>query len=155
MSTLTGNESTPRSGEIKVIGIPFDENSSFRRGPANAPQRIREAFRSESANLWTETGIDLGPRSGWQMGEDLACSGQGPIYLSVDLDCLDPAFAPGVSHHEPGGLSTREVLNIIHHLPGTIVGADIVEYNPERDLHGMTGMVAGKLLKEILGRMIG
>jgi 8-oxo-dGTP pyrophosphatase MutT (NUDIX family) len=79
---------------------------------------------------------------------------QGPVYLSVDLDCLDPAFAPGVSHHEPGGLSTREVLNIIHHLPGTLVGADIVEYNPDRDPQGITGMVAGKLLKEILGRML-
>jgi arginase family enzyme len=51
-------------------------------------------------------------------------------------------------------LSTREVLNIIHHLPGNLVGADIVEYNPERDHQGITGMVAGKLLKEILGRMV-
>jgi agmatinase len=78
----------------------------------------------------------------------------GPIYLSLDMDCLDPAFAPGVSHHEPGGMSTREVLRIIQNLKGKFVGADIVEYNPERDPQGMTGMVAGKFLKEILGRML-
>jgi len=78
----------------------------------------------------------------------------GPVYLSLDMDCLDPAYAPGVSHHEPGGLSTREVLNIIQNFKGQLVGADIVEYNPERDIQGMTGMVAAKLLKEIIGRMM-
>ena len=78
----------------------------------------------------------------------------GPVYLSVDMDCLDPAFAPGVSHLEPGGLSTREVLSLIRSFNGSLVGADIVEFNPDRDLNGMTAMVAAKLLKQILGRMI-
>jgi len=78
----------------------------------------------------------------------------GPVYLSLDMDCLDPAFAPGVSHHEPGGMSTREVLGIIQNLKGKLIGADLVEYNPERDPQGITGMVAGKLLKEIIGRML-
>ena len=58
----------------------------------------------------------------------------GPTYLSIDLDGLDPAFAPGVSHHEPGGLSVRELLELIEVLPGPLVGADIVELNPDRDL---------------------
>jgi arginase family enzyme len=75
-------------------------------------------------------------------------------YISLDLDALDPAFAPGVSHHEPGGLSVRDVLNIIQRLPNPIVGADIVEYNPKRDINGVTAMVAAKLLKEIAGRMV-
>jgi agmatinase len=78
----------------------------------------------------------------------------GPVYLSIDLDCLDPAFAPGVSHYEPGGMSTRSVLGIIQNLKGQLVGADIVEYNPKQDPQGITGMVAGKLLKEIIGRMM-
>lgn len=78
----------------------------------------------------------------------------GPVYLSLDMDCLDPAYAPGVSHHEPGGMSTRDVLEIIQNLKGNLVGADIVEFNPDRDLQGMTGMVAGKLLKELIGRML-
>jgi len=78
----------------------------------------------------------------------------GPVYISFDMDALDPAFAPGVSHHEPGGLSVRDVLGIIQRLPNRIVGADIVEYNPARDINGMTAMVAAKLLKEIAGKMI-
>lgn len=79
---------------------------------------------------------------------------KGDIYLTLDLDCLDPAFAPGVSHHEPGGLTTRELLRIIHGLQGRIVGADIVELNPDRDWMGMTAMVAAKLTKEILAKML-
>jgi arginase len=78
----------------------------------------------------------------------------GPVYLSLDLDVLDPAFAPGVSHHEPGGLSVRDVLRIIHGFRGRLVGADVVELNPLRDPTGVTGMVAAKLVKEIAGRML-
>ena len=78
----------------------------------------------------------------------------GPVYISCDIDALDPAFAPGVSHLEPGGLSVREILSVIQRLPNRIVGADIVEYNPGRDINDMTAMVASKLLKEIAGRML-
>ncbi|KAL6068132.1 Agmatinase [Balamuthia mandrillaris] len=77
-----------------------------------------------------------------------------PIYLSVDIDGIDPAFAPGVSHQEPGGFSTREVIDLIHQIQGNIVAADIVEYNPKRDVAGgMTGMLCAKLLREIAGKM--
>ena len=78
----------------------------------------------------------------------------GPLYISVDLDVFDPAFAPGVSHHEPGGMSVRDVLNVIQSVRTPIVGADIVEYNPVRDEHGRTAMVAAKLLKEIAAAML-
>ena len=262
--------------EIAVLGIPFDKNSSFLRGSALAPKLIREALFSESSNMWTENGIDLGLMSGWQILDDLEFVNEGqeftqiknrinelleknlrvvslggdhsitypiiqaygekfhnlnilhfdahpdlydeldgnrhshaspfarimeenlvqrlvqvgirtltrhqqeqakrfgveiiemreiekakeivfngPVYITLDMDCLDPAFAPGVSHHEPGGMSTRDVLGIIQNLKGQLVGADIVEYNPERDIQGVTGMVAGKLLKEIMGKMLG
>jgi len=77
-----------------------------------------------------------------------------PLYLSLDLDGIDPAFAPGVSHHEPGGLTSREVINLIQNLDAKIVGADIVEYNPDRDHEGMTAFLAAKLMKEIIGRMM-
>ncbi len=77
----------------------------------------------------------------------------GPTYISIDLDGLDPAFAPGVSHHEPGGLTVREVLQLIDRVPGPVIGADIVELNPDRDLHGMTATVAAKLVKELTGRI--
>jgi arginase len=78
----------------------------------------------------------------------------GPIYLSLDMDVLDPAFAPGVAHHEPGGLSTREVLGLIQSLRAPLVGADIVELNPQRDSEGITAMAAAKLMKEIADRML-
>lgn len=77
----------------------------------------------------------------------------GPVYLSIDLDGLDPAFAPGVKHYEPGGLSTREVLAVIAAIPGPLVGADIVELCPDRDHCDMTAKLAAKLVKEIVGRM--
>ena len=77
-----------------------------------------------------------------------------PIYLSLDIDALDPAYAPGVSHHEPGGLSTRQILQIIQNINVPILGADIVEYNPTRDFNGMTAMVCAKFLKEIAAKMI-
>ena len=78
----------------------------------------------------------------------------GPVYISFDLDVLDPAFAPGVSHWEPGGMSVREVLEHLHSITATIVGADLVEYNPSRDVSDLTATVAGKILKELLGKML-
>ncbi len=77
-----------------------------------------------------------------------------PLYLSLDLDALDPAYAPGVSHQEPGGLSTRQVLEILNKINVPIVGADIVEYNTQRDIHGLTAMTASKFLKEIASKML-
>lgn len=263
------------AGDIAILGIPFDQNSSFLRGPALAPPRIREALYSESANMWTENGIDLDVADRWKTVGDLVFSNHkvafeeiesalgeilkrdaralslggdhsitypilkayareysqlnivqfdahpdlydhldghrlshacpfarimedglvrrliqigirtitghqrqqaerfgveviemrdlspvarltfdGPVYVSFDMDCLDPAYAPGVSHYEPGGLSTRSALSMIQDLKAEIVGADIVEYNPLRDPLGITAMVAAKLLKEILSLML-
>lgn len=263
------------ANSICILGIPFDQNSSYRKGPALGPNRIRESYFSESSNLWSEKGLDLGSMkdlydfgdidftsnsdhlevitgtalkilnqkahlislggdhsitfpiiaafaqkydnlnilhldahgdlydsldgnrlshacpfarimekklakrlvqagirtmNGHQReqaqkfnvevkevkdGEDWLneLEFDGPVYLSLDMDCLDPAFAPGVSHHEPGGLTTRQVIDIIHRFKGRLIGADIVEYNPDRDLHSMTSMVAAKLLKEIIERV--
>jgi len=78
----------------------------------------------------------------------------GPIYISLDMDVLDPAFAPGVSHPEAGGLSTRDVLNIIQNIEGTIIGADLVEYNPNRDFSDITSVAAAKLMKELIARLL-
>jgi agmatinase len=78
----------------------------------------------------------------------------GPVYITFDMDVLDPAFAPGVSHREPGGISVREAIAHLHAIEGEIVGADLVEYNPVRDVGGLTATVAAKILKEVLGRMV-
>ena len=74
---------------------------------------------------------------------------RGPTYVSIDLDGLDPAYAPGVSHHEPGGLSVRQLLDVLQRIEVPLVGADVVELNPDRDINGMTAAVAAKLVKEL------
>lgn len=77
-----------------------------------------------------------------------------PVYISFDMDALDPAFAPGVSHHEPGGLATRQAIQVIQELKGKIVGLDIVELNPTRDPLGITAAAAFKIIKETAGRIV-
>jgi agmatinase len=78
-----------------------------------------------------------------------------PVYLSIDLDGFDPAHCPGVSHPEPGGITVRDFLYALHRLDVPVVGADVVELNPELDPAGLTARVAAKLVKEIAGRMYG
>ena len=78
---------------------------------------------------------------------------KGPLYISIDLDGFDPAYAPGVSHHEPGGLSPRQVLALLQGIQAPVVGADVVELNPMRDVQGITAALAGKMAKELLALM--
>jgi arginase len=85
---------------------------------------------------------------------DFINSLEAPLYISLDIDVLDPAFAPGISHHEPGGMTSRQLINIIQSIKVPIVGADIVELNPKRDINNMTAMVAYKLFKELASKMI-
>lgn len=87
-------------------------------------------------------------------GQPLRLELTTPVYISLDIDALDPAFAPGVSHREPGGLSTRQVIDLIQAIDRPIVGADIVEYNPSCDISNLTAVVAAKFLKEIGGMMV-
>jgi arginase family enzyme len=97
-------------------------------------------------------GVDVLTMQSWRDVFDIQF--ETPLYISFDMDCLDPAFAPGVSHHEPGGLSVREVLSVIQSLHAPVVSADLVEYNPTRDPSGVTGMVCAKIFKEIVAKML-
>lgn len=260
---------------IALLGVPHDDNSSYMKGPAEAPALVRRELECDAYSLWSETGVDLGvagrfvdhgdiafdtASDPWDLieqhvgraiasGDPLICLGgdhaithpilravrrrhprltvlhidahpdiydafQGnrrshaspfarimeerladrliqvgirtanahhreqferfgvevieagrcsqplrldlatPVYISMDIDALDPAHAPGVSHREPGGLSPRQVIDLLHTIDQPIVGADIVEYNPRCDLSNMTALVAAKLLKEIAGMMV-
>jgi agmatinase len=85
---------------------------------------------------------------------DLQLEFDSPVYISFDVDALDPAFAPGVSHREPGGLSTRQAIDLIQRLKGKVVGADIVEFNPRMDPLHVTGTVCAKIFKEIAAKML-
>lgn len=261
--------------QIGLLGLPFDHNSSFERGPSQAPKVIKERLLSGSLNTGTENGTELKNNPLWLNCEDVvnndplqfvediqsACSTllaegtgvlalggdhsvtypilrayaehfnhinilhidahsdlydsykgnklsnacpfarimeeglcirlvqigirtlnahqrqqaerfkvemlemkdwhqglmpvfEGPVYLSLDIDGIDPAFAPGVSHREPGGLSAREVINIIHGISSPLIGADIVEFNPLKDIDNMTAQLAAKLVKEVAGKML-
>jgi arginase len=252
-----------------LLGIPLDVNSSYLRGAAQAPPKIREALRNDASNNWTELGVDLGAVGAFADVGDLRLSDslekvcedfaeieravgellkkaerpvslggdhsvtypilkaygryysdltivhfdahpdlydefegsrvshacpfarimeerlakrlvqvgirtmnghqreqaarfgvevvemralpaydrlkiRGPVYISFDMDALDPAFVPGISHREPGGMTVREAIAHLHAIEGTIVGADVVEYNPAQDVSGMTAIVAGE-----------
>jgi arginase len=97
-------------------------------------------------------GVEVIDLRAWVAGRrpDLA----GIDYVSVDLDGIDPAFAPGVAHPEPGGLTSREVLTLLQALPAGLRGADVVELNPSRDLGGITALLAAKLVEELADRML-
>ena len=73
----------------------------------------------------------------------------GPLYISVDMDGFDPSCAPGVSHLEPGGLSARDVIDVLLAIEAPIAGADVVELNPDRDVNDMTAILAAKMVKEL------
>lgn len=116
---------------------------------------VQVGIRTMNPPQWSQVerfGVEQIDMRAWQRGARPEL--KGPVYLSLDLDGIDPAFAPGVSHREPGGLTVREVLTLIQSLPGPFVGADVVELNPRRDLDGVTAAVAAKLVREIASRML-
>lgn len=83
-----------------------------------------------------------------------AVAADGPVYLSFDIDSLDPAFAPGTGTPEVGGLTTREVLELLRALKGiTLVGGDVVEVAPQYDATTNTAHAGGQVLFEILSLM--
>ena len=132
-----------------LIGLPYDGSSSFLRGAAAAPALIRAALHSAAGNPWSER---HGPAVGAGFQDD-----EGDLVLTdgaesrAEIERQVRLVAPGVSHREPGGLSVREVLAMLHTIDGPIVGADIVEYNPAQDIGGLTAQVAAKLVKELAG----
>ena len=85
------------------------------------------------------------------MAEALKIVGDGPIYVSFDVDVLDPVFAPGTGTPEVGGMTSYEALRMVRHLAGTkIVGADVVEVSPPFDPTGGTALVGATVMFELL-----
>jgi agmatinase len=105
--------------------------------------------RSQSKKFGTE--IYGGDR--WREALPIVAGLQGAVYVSLDLDVLEPMVAPGLSHPEPGGLTVRDVLEVLSALQTNVVGADVVEYNPRFDLRDLTARVAAKFVKELVGVM--
>ena len=85
------------------------------------------------------------------MAEVRAQMGAGPVYLTYDIDSLDPAFAPGTGTPEIGGLSVIQGLEIVRGCQGlNLVGCDLVEVSPPYDPQGTTALVGANLLFEML-----
>jgi len=136
---------------------PYSHASPFARILEEKPDTrvIQAGIRTSTTHTRKQSsrfGVEVIYMNEWR--DDLRFKFDGPVYLSLDLDALDPAFVPGISHYEPGGFTTRQVLSIIQNLACNVIGADIVEYNPSRDINGVTGMVAAKFMKEIMDQMI-
>lgn len=87
----------------------------------------------------------------WEL-EGFRYEAAGPVYLSVDVDVLDPACAPGCGNPVPGGLTSRELLDLLRGLSGVdLVGMDVVEVNPLLDRSGVTALAAVRVVTEVLG----
>jgi agmatinase len=81
--------------------------------------------------------------------------GDGPVYVTFDVDALDPAFAPGTGTPEVGGMSSREAIQILRGLKGiNVVGGDVVEVAPQYDATTNTAHIGSQLLFEILSLMV-
>lgn len=161
----------PQASKLTILHIDahpdlYDEFDGDRYSHACPFARIMEeglADRLVQVGIRTMTGHQRAQarRFGVEVTEmrdvrdDLRIALDTPVYVSIDIDALDPAFAPGVSHREPGGLSVRRLLSLIQSLDAPIVAADIVELNPRNDPGGGSAMVAAKILRELLGVMVG
>lgn len=138
-------------------GNPYSHASPFARIMENklAQRLVQVGIRTmnghqrEQADKFAVEVIEMK-----NLQDGLALAFDTPVYVSVDMDALDPAFAPGVVHREPGGLTTRQVIEIIHAVNAPVIGADIVEFNPQMDPSGLTAVVGAKLLKELAAKML-
>ncbi len=97
-------------------------------------------------------GVEVIEMKDWADGMKLEFS--TPVYVSFDLDVIEPGLAPGISHREPGGFSVRQALAAVQSLAAPVVGADFVEFNPSADRTGVTAAVSAKLVKELAARML-
>jgi arginase len=150
---------------LDAHGDLYDEFQGDRYSHACAFARIMEerlADRLIQVGIRTITGHqrDQGRRFGveviemkdWDDAADLEL--ETPVYLSCDLDVIEPGLAPGISHREPGGLTVRQALAIIQSVAAPLVGADFVEFNPSADQSGVTAAVSAKLVRELAARML-
>lgn len=133
-------------------GNPRSHASPFARimEAGHAARLVQVGIRTMNAHCAAQAGrfgIEVVPMRGFEVASVPTLP--GPLYISIDLDGLDPSEAPGVSHPEPGGLTVREMLAILDHQTAPLVGADIVELNPRRDLGGVTAILAAKLVREV------
>lgn len=153
----------PFDGERFNHGAPF--RNAVLDGVLDPERTIQIGLRGSSGYLYefaTESGMtcinaeevaEIGVRE--VIARARAVVGDGPTYVSFDIDSLDPAFAPGTGTPEIGGLTTREVQAILRGLKGiNLVGGDVVEVAPQYDATTNTAHAGAQMLFEILSLMV-
>jgi guanidinopropionase len=149
------------------LGSHFHHGAPFRRaveeGLIDPKRTFQIGIRGSlnNADMW-QFSYDHGMRvvpieefhdKGWRWAADEGrrIVGDGPAYVSFDIDSLDPAYVPGTGTPEPGGLTTLEAQRLIRELGGLdLVGADLVEVSPSFDTGAITSMTAATILFELL-----
>ena len=140
-----------RAAEEGLLDLEHCQHVGIRGGVYD-PSELEDDARAGFALIRSE---DFSRRS----AEDIADQvrerlGPGPVYISVDIDVLDPAFAPGTGSPEVAGISTREMFDVLRLLRGLrIVGADVVEVAPAYDHAGITGLAAAHTAWELITLM--
>jgi agmatinase len=150
-------------------GTKFHHGGPFRNavldGVLDPNRTIQIGIRGSSEYLW-EFSRDAGmtvihmeefARMGCEgvIAKAREIIGDGPVYVSFDVDGLDPVFAPGTGTPEIGGLTTREALQILHGLKGLdVIGGDVVEVAPQYDATTNTAHAGAQMLFEILSLMV-
>jgi len=120
---------------------------------AAEPEELENA---KQANLQIINPLDIAELGVQKAAEMIKSRTAGAkIYISVDLDCLDPAFAPGVSVPSPGGLSSIGLIYLLKSVisNGNVLGLDIVELAPDYDVNGMTASLAARILAECIASL--
>ena len=152
------------------FGQRFTHGTPFRRaweeGLLRTESSVHVGLRGplySDADLSDDTGMgfaqvttdDVATRGVTEVvGHVLARVGDAPLYVSVDIDVLDPAHAPGTGTPEAGGLTSRELLALVRGLePASIVGADVVEVSPAYDHAEITAVAAAHVLYELVTLM--
>ena len=145
-------------------GSRFHHGAPFRQaveaGVLDPQRTVQVGIRGRSELLWSfsyESGmrvihIEEFYEMGWKrtVEEIRRVVGDGPVYLTFDIDCLDPAYAPGTGTPEVGGMTSFEAQQMIRGLRGlNIVGADLVEVSPPFDSAGITSLAGADLLFRI------
>ncbi|TCP70293.1 agmatinase [Baia soyae] len=140
-------------------GEPYSHSTPLRKiseliGGANVYQFGIRSMTKEEVEYTEEAGIHFFPFDVLEPLKSCLPELAGrPVYVTIDIDALDPAHAPGTGTPEPGGITTKELLASIHAIAKsdlTIVGADLVEVAPAYDPTEQTPITAAKLIREML-----
>lgn len=122
------------------------------RGPLYGSSDLVEDAGLGFQVITTDMVAEMGPKE--VAAQIVRRVGNSPLYLSLDIDVMDPAFAPGTGTPEAGGLSSREVLTIIRALSGLdLVGGDVVEVSPAYDHAEVTSVAASHVVYELITLM--